>query len=54
MTGRDRRQTGLAASIRRLGWPVIESFSEIGAGFWFLMKILTRSGLCLRRFFFGG
>ena len=49
-SGDMRRQVGLVASVRRLGWPVIESLISIGNGFWFLLQIMRSTGSCIRNF----
>lgn len=43
-----RRQAGLVAAVRRLGWPFVEAVMSVGHGFWFFLGILRHSGACVR------
>jgi len=45
-----RRQRGVIAATRRLGWPVIEAIISIGHSFRFLLQILRNTGSCIRNF----
>ena len=47
--GRARRGKGFSASVRRLGWPFVEGFYNLGLGVRFAILIMLRSGLAFRR-----
>ncbi len=46
---RNRRGRGVAASIRRCGWFVVEAICNLGGGLRFAAALISRSGLAFRR-----
>lgn len=49
MRGRERRQKGGEAFIRRCGWLIVEAIYALGGGLHFAATIVARSGLAFRR-----
>ncbi len=49
LLGKQRRETGIAGTVRRVGWPVVEAVYNLGGGLRFSWSLFARSGLALRR-----
>lgn len=46
----NRRRTGVLATVRRIGWPLVTTVRELGQVMRFLLMIVTRIPSCLARF----